>query len=113
MRVKRGVVRRAKHKKILKQAKGYVGRRKSVFKLAKQAILKAGQFAYRDRKKKKTLFRQGWIVKINAAVREYGLSYSEFLKKLTDAKINLNRKMLAELIDTEPKVFKNIVDKVK
>ena len=113
MRVKRGTVRKAKHNKILKLAKGYTGRRKSVFRLAKQAILKAGQFAYRDRKNKKRVFRSEWIVKINAAVREYGMSYSVFVKKLQDKKIELNRKMLAEIIESEPKAFKAIVDKVK
>jgi len=113
MRVKRGTVRKAKHNKILKLAKGYTGRRKSVFRLAKQAILKAGQFTYRDRKNKKRVFRSEWIVKINAAVREYGMSYSVFVKKLQDKKIELNRKMLAEIIESEPKAFKAIVDKVK
>ena len=113
MRVKRGVVRHAKHKKIIKSAKGYTGRRKSVFKLAKQAILKAGQFAYRDRKNKKRVFRSAWIVKINAALVEYGISYSVFIKKLSDAKITIDRKIMSDLIDKDPKSFKAIVDKVK
>jgi len=112
MRVKRGVVRHAKHKKIIKQAKGYTGRRKSVFKLAKQAVLKAGQFAYRDRKNKKRTFRSAWIVKINAALTEYNLSYSVFIKKLSDAKIIIDRKIMAQLIDKEPNTFKAIVEKV-
>ena len=113
MRVKRGVVRHAKHKKIIKSAKGYTGRRKSVFKLAKQAVIKAGQFAYRDRKNKKRVFRSAWIVKINAALVETGMSYSVFIKKLTDAKIEINRKMMADLIDKNPKSFAAIIDKVK
>jgi len=113
MRVKRGVVRHAKHKKIIKSAKGYVGRRNSVFKLAKQAFLKAGQFAYRDRKNKKRVFRAAWIVKINAALVEFGMSYSVFIKKVADAKIDVNRKMMADLIDKDPKSFKAIVEQVK
>jgi large subunit ribosomal protein L20 len=113
MRVKRGVVRRAKHNKVLRKAKGYTGRRKSVFKLAKQAILKAGQFAYRDRKNKKRVFRSEWIVTINAAVREYGMSYSTFIKKLADAKIEINRKLLANLAQDEPQSFKAIMEKIK
>ena len=113
MRVKRGVVRRAKHKKILKLAKGYQGRRKSVFKLAKQAVLKAGQYSYRDRKAKKRLMRSAWIVKLNAAVRKYDMSYSVFIKKLSDAKIDMDRKTLAYLAENEPKAFEAIVNKVK
>ena len=113
MRVKRGVVRHAKHKKIIKSAKGYTGRRKSVFKLAKQAVLKAGQFAYRDRKNKKRVFRSAWIVKINAALVEFGMSYSVFIKKLADSKIVIDRKIMSDLIDKDPKSFKEIVAKVK
>ncbi len=113
MRVKRGVVRHAKHKKILKLAKGFVGRRKSVFKLAKQATTKAGQYAYRDRRNKKRDFRALWIQKINAGARVYGLSYSVFIKKLADAQINLNRKVLADMAENQPESFKAVVDKVK
>jgi large subunit ribosomal protein L20 len=113
MRVKRGVVRHAKHKKIIKSAKGYIGRKKSVFRLAKQATLKAGQFAYRDRKNKKRVLRSAWIVKINAALSEYGISYSSFIKKLSDKKIEIDRKIMASLIDSDPKSFKTIVEKVK
>lgn len=113
MRVKRGVVRHAKHKKIIKKAKGYIGRKKSVFKLAKQASLKAGQNAYRDRKKKKSVFRALWIVKINAASREYNMSYSAFIKKLTEKNIIIDRKQLAYLAEFEPLAFKGIVEKVK
>lgn len=113
MRVKRGIVRHAKHKKILKQAKGFIGRRKSVFKLAKQAILKAGQYAYRDRRKKKSTFRALWIVKINAAARAHDLSYSALMKKLTDANILINRKHLAYLAEFEPSSFNELLKKVK
>jgi large subunit ribosomal protein L20 len=113
MRVKTGVVRRAKHKNILKKAKGYTGRRKSVFKLAKQAVLKAGQYAYRDRRNKKRDFRALWIVKINAAVREFGMSYSEFIKKLSDSNITINRKILADLAQNSPKTFEAIIKEVK
>ena len=109
MRVKRGAVRRQKHKKIIKMAKGYQGRRNSVFKLAKQAILKAGTYAYRDRRVKKRDFRALWIVKINAAVRNFNLSYSDFIKKLSVKKIIINRKLLADLAEHEPKAFEVIV----
>ena len=112
MRVKRGVARHAKHKKIIKSAKGYIGRRKSVFKLAKQAVLKAGQFAYRDRKVNKRVFRASWIVTINAAVHQFDLSYSVFIKKLADKGIIINRKILADLAQNEPKAFEAIVKRV-
>ena len=113
MRVKRGVARHAKHKKIIKKAKGYIGRKKSVFRLAKQATLKAGQFAYRDRKNKKRVLRSSWIVKINAALTEFGISYSVFINKLSDNKIEIDRKIMAVLIDKDPKSFAAIVEKVK
>ena len=113
MRVKRGTVSRAKHKKILKLAKGYKGRRKSVYKLAKQAVQKAGQYSYRDRKVKKRTFRSGWIVKINAAVRKYGITYSDFVAMLAKKNIDINRKVLADLAEKEPKAFEAIVNKVK
>lgn len=113
MRVKRGVVRRAKHKKFIKMAKGYQGRRRSVFKLAKQAVLKAGQHAYRDRKVKKRDFRGLWIIKINAAVREFGMSYSVFIPKLAQKNIIINRKILADLAQNYPGAFKEIVSLVK
>lgn len=113
MRVKTGVVRRANHKKIIKATKGYIGRRKSVFKLAKQAVLKAGQYSYRDRRVKKRTMRALWIVKLNAAVRMQGLTYSEFIKKMTEKNITVNRKILSDLAVKEPTVFAAIVDKVK
>jgi len=113
MRVKTGTARHAKHKKILKKAKGYIGRRKSVFKLAKQAVIKAGQYSYRDRRVKKRTFRSLWIVRINAAVRAYGMSYSEFIEKLAKNKIEINRKMLSDLTVSDPKAFEAVMAKLK
>lgn len=113
MRVKRGTVRHAKHKKIIKAAKGYVGRRKSVFKLAKQAMLKAGQYAYRDRRVKKRTFRALWIVRINAFLSGTDMNYSTFMHKLAEKKITLNRKILSNLAKDEPKVMEKIVAQVK
>lgn len=113
MRVKRGIVRRAKHKDIIKKAKGFSGRRNSVFKLAKQAVIKAGQYAYRDRRNKKRDFRALWIVKINAAARQFDMSYSVFINKLTKSNVNIDRKILADLAENEPEVFEVIVKKVK
>jgi large subunit ribosomal protein L20 len=113
MRVRRGTARRAKHNKILAQTKGYSGRRRSVFKLAKQAVIKAGQYAYRDRKVNKRNFRALWIVKINAAARQFDMSYSVFMKKLALAKIELNRKMLADLAQNHPQAFETIAKKIK
>jgi len=113
MRVKRGVARHAKHKKIIKAAKGFIGRRKSVFKLAKQAVIKAGRYAYRDRRVKKRTFRALWIVRLNAAVRAYGLSYSQFIDKLSKSNITINRKILADMATNEPNAFKQLVEKVQ
>jgi len=113
MRVKRGTVRRASHKKIIKQAKGFKGRKKSVFRLAKQAVVRAGQYAYRDRRNKKRDLRSLWIIKINAGVRQFDLSYSVFIKKLADKKIEMNRKILADLAENEPNAFEEIVKEVK
>ena len=96
-RVKRGVTARARHKKILKQAKGYYGARSRSYRSAKQAVIKAQQYAYRDRKVRKRDFRALWIQRINAAVREYGWSYSRFIHALASANIGLDRKSLAEL----------------
>lgn len=109
-RVKRGVTARKRHKKILKQAKGYYGARSRVFRVAKQAVIKAHQYSYRDRKIKKRTFRQLWIIKINAAVREYGLSYSLFINKLKKNNININRKNLVNLIENN--LFKIFMDKL-
>jgi large subunit ribosomal protein L20 len=113
MRVKRGVARRAKHKAILNKAKGFEGRRKSVFKLAKQAVIKAGQYSYRDKKVKKRTFRALWIVRINAAVREFGMSYSTFIDKLSKKNISIDRKILADIALNNPSAFKEIVNSVK
>ncbi len=113
MRVKRGTVRHSKHKKIIKMAKGYQGRRHSVFKLAKQAVLKAGQHAYRDRRVKKRDFRNLWILNINAAIRKYDMSYSVFMNKLSTKNIELNRKVLADIANNEPKVFEAIVKTIQ
>ena len=113
MRVKTGTVRHANHKKIIKAAKGYIGRRKSVFKLAKQAVVKAGQYTYRDRRVKKRTMRALWIIKLNAAVRAEGLTYSEFIKRLTEKNITINRKVLSDLAVKEPTAFAAVVAKVK
>ncbi len=96
-RVKRGVTARARHKKIIALAKGYRGRRKNVYRIAKQAVMKAGQYAYRDRRQKKRQFRALWIARINAAARELGLKYSTFMNGLKKAQIEVDRKVLADL----------------
>ncbi|HLW90039.1 MAG TPA: 50S ribosomal protein L20 [Roseiarcus sp.] len=112
-RVKRGVAAHAKHKKTLRAAKGYFGRRKNTIRVAKQAVEKAMQYAYRDRKNRKREFRALWIQRINAAVREHGLTYSRFISALTTAGIEVDRKVLSELAIHEPKAFAVIVDKAK
>jgi|GEM_PF-48106 len=113
MRVKRGVTAHRRHKKIIKQAKGFRGKRKNVFKLAKNAVMKAGQNAYRDRRLKKRTFHQLWILRINAACREHDLKYSRFIYGLELAGIEINRKMLSELAINNADVFKEIVEKAK
>ena len=112
-RVKRGVTAHARHKKILVQAKGYRGRRKNVYRIAKQAVMKAGQYAYRDRRAKKREFRRLWIARINAGSRALGLTYSKFVAGLKKAKIDLDRKVLADLAVNDPAAFGSIVEKVK
>ncbi len=112
-RVKRGVTAHARHKKILALAKGYRGRRKNVFRIAKQAVMKAGQYAYRDRRTRKRVFRQLWIARINAASREMGVSYSKFMAGLKKAQIDIDRKVLADLAVNDPAAFGSIVEKVK
>ena len=107
------VAAKARRKKILKAAKGYFGRRKNVHTVAKNAVEKAMQYAYRDRKNKKRTFRELWIQRINAGTRQYGLSYSQFMGKIHENKIELNRKVLADLAMNNPEAFKAIVDKVK
>jgi len=108
-RIKRGVTTRAKHKRILENAKGYYGRRKNTIRIARQAVEKAGQYAYRDRKVKKRSFRALWIQRINAAVREHGLTYSRFISLLERAGIAIDRKVLADLAVREPDAFKALV----
>ncbi len=112
-RVKRGVTARARHKKILALAKGYRGRRKNVFRIAKQAVMKAGQYAYRDRRTRKRVFRALWIARINAAARGLGMTYSKFMAGMKKASIDIDRKMLAELAVNDPAAFGSIVAKVK
>jgi large subunit ribosomal protein L20 len=112
-RVKRGVTAHARHKKILKLAKGFRGRRKNVFRIAKQAVMKAGQYAYRDRRTRKRVFRQLWIARINAASRELGVTYSKFMAGLKKAHIDLDRKVLADMAVNDPAAFGSIVEKVK
>ena len=109
-RVKRGVTTKAKHKRILEQAKGYYGRRKNTIRVARQAVEKAGQYAYRDRKVNKRNFRALWIQRINAAVREHGLTYGRFINGLGKVGIAVDRKILADLAVREPEAFKALVD---
>lgn len=112
-RVKRGVTSHAKHKKTLKAAKGYYGRRKNTIRIAKQAVEKAGQYAFRDRKNKKRTFRALWIQRINAGVRQFGLTYSRFINGLEKAGIMIDRKVLSDLAIREPAAFQAIVEKAK
>ena len=112
-RTKRGVVSRAKHKKVLKSVKGQYGRRKNTIRVARQAMEKAMQYAYRDRKAKKREFRSLWIQRINAGVREQGITYSQFINGLNKSGIKLDRKVLAEIAYHNPEVFKSIVKKVQ
>jgi large subunit ribosomal protein L20 len=112
-RVKRGVTGHAKHKKVLKAAKGYYGRRKNTIRIAKQAVEKANQYAFRDRKRRKRIFRALWIQRLNAAVREFGLTYSRFIDGLGKAGVTLDRKVLSDLAIGEPAAFEAIVDKAK
>ncbi|MBK6702814.1 MAG: 50S ribosomal protein L20 [Caulobacteraceae bacterium] len=108
-RVKGGVTAHARHKKVLKKAKGYYGRRSNTFRTANAAVEKAGLYAYRDRKAKKRSFRSLWIVRINAAVREEGLTYSRFIAGLTKAGITLDRKVMADIAMHEPEAFKGLI----
>ena len=112
-RVSRGVTARARHKKVIKRAKGYYGRRKNVFRVAKQAVDKARQYAYRDRRVRKRDFRSLWIQRINAAVRSHGLTYSQFIHGMSKTDLDLDRKMLSEIAISDPDTFKNIVDTAK
>jgi large subunit ribosomal protein L20 len=112
-RVKRGVVARARHKKVLKQAKGYYGARRKVYRVAKQAVIKAGQYSYRDRRTRKRMFRRLWIVRINAAARQFGLSYSRLIDGLNKADIEIDRKVLADLAVHDIAAFGVLAEKAK
>lgn len=112
-RVKRGVVAKARHQKVLKLAKGYYGARSRVFRVAKQAVIKAGQYAYRDRKQRKRQFRQLWNVRINALARECGLTYSRLIDGMAKASIEIDRKILADLAVHDRVAFAAIADKAK
>ena len=112
-RVKRGVVAHARHKKVIKKAKGFRGRRKNTFKVAKQAVEKSMQYAYRDRKVRKRDFRSLWIQRINAGAREHGISYSVFINGLKKLNIALDRKILADLAKHEPSSFKHLAEKAQ
>ena len=112
-RVRAGVLTRVRHKKVIKKAKGYYGRRKNSFKVANQAVEKAGQYAYRDRKVRKRQFRSLWIQRINAGCRLHGIKYSTFINGLKKVNLNFNRKVLADLAAQEPDSFKAIVAKIR
>ena len=112
-RVKRGVVAKARHKKVLGKAKGYYGARSKLFKTAKQAVIKAGQYAYRDRRQRKRQFRALWITRINAAARMHGLSYSRLINGLNKAEIEVDRKVLADLAVRDPEAFGAIAEQAK
>lgn len=112
-RVKRGVTARARHKKVLDQAKGYRGRRKNVFRIAKEAVMKAGQYQYRDRRQRRRQFRALWIVRINAAARLAGLKYSSLMDGLKKAHIEVDRKVLADLAVKDPAAFSSLAQKAK
>ena len=112
-RVKRGVTAHARHKKVLDKAKGYSGRRKNVYRVAVQAVTKAGQYAYRDRRQRKRQFRALWIARINAAARDCGLSYSRFINGLKKASIDIDRKVLADIAVFEKEAFAALAEKAK
>ncbi|ELV08190.1 50S ribosomal protein L20 [Wohlfahrtiimonas chitiniclastica] len=112
-RVKRGVIAHARHKKVLKKAKGYYGARSRVYRVANQAVIKAGQYAYRDRRQKKRDFRSLWIVRINAAARECGLSYSRFINGLKKANVEIDRKVLADIAVFEKEAFRALAEQAK
>jgi large subunit ribosomal protein L20 len=112
-RVKRGTTARASHKKVLDAAKGYRGRRKNVFRVANEAVMKAGQYAYRDRRQKKRQFRQLWITRINAAARELGITYSQFMNGLKKAAIVIDRKVLADMAVFDQAAFAKVAEQAK
>jgi large subunit ribosomal protein L20 len=112
-RVKRGVVAKARHKKVLSKAKGYYGARSKVYRVAKQAVIKAGQYAYRDRRQRKRQFRALWITRINAAARLHGMSYSRLINGLHRAEIDIDRKVLADIAVHDPEAFGAIAEQAK
>jgi len=112
-RVKRGVTARARHKKVIDAAKGYRGRRKNVFRIAKQAVMRAGQYAYRDRRNKKRVFRALWIARINAAVRQHDMTYSVFMNGMKKAAIELDRKVLSDMAIADKAAFAALVTRIK
>lgn len=112
-RVKRGVTAHARHKKVIEQAKGYRGRRKNVFRVARQAVTKAAQYAYRDRRQRKRQFRALWIARINAAAREHGLSYSRLINGLNKSNIDIDRKVLAEIAVSDKYAFAQLAEQAK
>jgi large subunit ribosomal protein L20 len=112
-RIKRGVTARARHKKVLKEAKGYYGARSKVYRVAKQAVIKAGQYAYRDRRQKKRQFRALWIARINAGARQNGISYSRMINGLKKAGVEIDRKMLADLAIFDKPAFSALAEKAK
>jgi len=112
-RIKRGVQARARHKKVLEEAKGYYGARRKVYRVAKQAVIKAGQYSYRDRRQRKRQFRSLWIVRINAAARQYGLSYSRLIDGLNKAEVEVDRKVLADLAVHDIAAFGVLAEKAK
>lgn len=112
-RVKRGVTTHARHRKVMKAAKGYYGRRKNIFRVANQAVEKAGQYAYRDRRVRKRAFRGLWIQRINAAARQHGLTYSTFINGIAKAGIELDRKVLADIAVHEPESFQSLAEQAR
>jgi large subunit ribosomal protein L20 len=112
-RVKRGIIASKRKKRVIKAAKGYKWRRKNTFKAAKEAVIKAGKYAYRDRKAKKRVFRSLWITRLNIALRKHNLKYSSFIKLLNDKKIGLDRKILSQIAAEDPRLFSKIIEKVK
>ena len=112
-RVKRGVTARARHKKVIYAAKGYRGRRKNVFRIAKQAVMRAGQYAYRDRRNKKRVFRALWIARINAAVRQYDVTYSVFMNGMKKSGVELDRKVLSDMAINDKPAFAALVARIK
>jgi large subunit ribosomal protein L20 len=112
-RIKRGVQARARHKKVLDQAKGYYGARRKVYRVAKQAVIKAGQYAYRDRRQKKRQFRALWIARINAGARDNGISYSRLINGLTKANVEIDRKLLADLAMNDKPAFAALAEQAK